>query len=1407
MEHTNLHFAAENGHRGAVSFLLRGGAVVNAKDTAGNTPLFSACRGGHEEVVCTLLEANGAEINARNHRGWTALHLAAVKGHTGVVSILVDRGAEVNAESTKGWTPLLVASGSGHAGVVSTLLRNGAEMNATVFHAAVSNGHTGEVSMLVEGGAGLNTEDGEGNTPLIHACRGGHEEVVRMLLKAGVVINTKNNNTHTALHAAAGQGHTRVVSMLVEDRGTEVNAKDDTGSTPLFFASDGGHEEVVDTLLEVKGAEINAKNDVGWTVLHVAAAKGHSGVVCMLVDGGAEVNAKDDKGLTPLTCACRPCRYKLEKLDSEKPKRGTEIENVELAHALQHKSEFSQKEFDAFKVSNLSLNSYINVYGTYFKVCVSIPAGGHTKVVGTLLNLGAEINTEHDDNRIPSALESAASLGHHDIVCMLVHHTPGAPINKLNFMGKTPLFYASSRGHEQVVDTLLMANAEVNAKNDIHGSALHAAVSQGHFGVVSMLVNLWGAEVNAKDGQGNTPLFNAIDSGHTDVVATLLRAGAKVNVENAQNMQPLHAAARREHTGLVSMLVGAKADVTSKDCKGSTPFFYSCLRGHEEVVYKLLAAGAEINAKNNNRRTALHTAARFGHKGTVSMLVNWKAQVEAQDCNGNTPLFDACVSGHEEVVGMLFKQGAEIRVKNARNRTALHADAGKGSTGLVSLLISWGAEVDTQDTLIFNVKDDRGWTPIFDACLGGHEKVVGVLLGAGAMTNIYSNGKSLGLRNLSPLHIACRQGNGKIVSALLEADAEINAVTVRSSAWCDGCATRQPELVNAEWACADCRDFDLCGLCYVHFSSSGKHHIQGHTFHKKPGQNAFEIALDYGHIEIASMLIEMGVDSHGCTKLHLVCSGGDADAVAALLKAGSEVNALDAQGRTPLFYACEGHKDGHSHDEVVRVLLKARAEVNVRRNDSETVLHIACKGGQNDIVSMLLNSRADLDMTDNEGSTPLHFACLECVCQCCRASPKLVFGCGGEEGGWRSTTDVVNTLLMTGAQVNSKQEGVGWTPLMTVASRGFGAKVFLLLKKGVEINARDIGGRTALDYACEKGWSQGHQDVVKYLLDAGADLRVRTNSRQTPLHATARHREKRGTRSSICAEMLINKCPDLIYDVDWNKESALHFAAKHGHPHVMQVLLKWRANPNLQNKFSKTPMQLCTVESEENEDAGSTSDFGKVLILLKEAESSLVPRLTKDYVTAHVDAGNALSLSSRADDEESMFSMTSAFSGVSMHLSRHAAQRLMERKISDGECQQVKKGGFVCLAIRLKKNQKMDSAKVELYHWASRLEEALVGLTAGDAVTKQGTQGDHRLEVQLYGSEKKGLEIKKWLTEQGYFQSWRCRVMYSQRQKPEDFELVVIEGLIKDEVIVITSFLRSKSKVLPPRDNAREESV
>ena len=77
---TPLHFAAHNGNKDMVEFLLADKVKVNAKARGGITPLYYAAEGGHLDVV-ELLLANKADVNAKASDGRTALHWAAEDGH------------------------------------------------------------------------------------------------------------------------------------------------------------------------------------------------------------------------------------------------------------------------------------------------------------------------------------------------------------------------------------------------------------------------------------------------------------------------------------------------------------------------------------------------------------------------------------------------------------------------------------------------------------------------------------------------------------------------------------------------------------------------------------------------------------------------------------------------------------------------------------------------------------------------------------------------------------------------------------------------------------------------------------------------------------------------------------------------------------------------------------------------------------------------------------------------------------------------------------------------------------------------------------------------------------------------------------------------------------------------------
>jgi ankyrin repeat protein len=92
---------------------------------------------------------------------------------------------------------------------------------------------------------------------------------------------------------------------------------------------------------------------------------------------------------------------------------------------------------------------------------------------------------------------------------------------------------------------------------------------------------------------------------------------------------------------------------------------------------------------------------------------------------------------------------------------------------------------------------------------------------------------------------------------------------------------------------------------------------------------------------------------------------GNADALAALIAAGADVNAHDIYGFTPLHIAC-----CRGSINTVKALVVAGADVNAQNVNRRTPLHYACNGGHAQVVQLLLEAGADSAIRNNNGNFP-----------------------------------------------------------------------------------------------------------------------------------------------------------------------------------------------------------------------------------------------------------------------------------------------------------------------------------------------------------------------------------------------------------------------------------------------------
>ena len=137
-------------------------------------------------------------------------------------------------------------------------------------------------------------------------------------------------------------------------------------------------------------------------------------------------------------------------------------------------------------------------------------------------------------------VHDAAKAGDLEKAKALLKDPPDLVFNKDND-GRSPLHWAASHGHKNVVELLLANKAELNAKDNNGGTPLLYATAGGRGDVVQLLLANK-AEVNAKDKGGMTPLHWAASMGHKDMAELLLTNKAEVNATNNLGVTPLHCA-------------------------------------------------------------------------------------------------------------------------------------------------------------------------------------------------------------------------------------------------------------------------------------------------------------------------------------------------------------------------------------------------------------------------------------------------------------------------------------------------------------------------------------------------------------------------------------------------------------------------------------------------------------------------------------------------------------------------------------------------------------------------------------------------------------------------------------------------------------------------------------------------
>ena len=528
------------------------------------------------------------------------------------------------------------------------------------------------------------------------------------------------------------------------------------------------------------------------------------------------------------------------------------------------------------------------------------------------------------------------------------------------------------------------------------------------------------------------------------------------------------------------------------------PVADAAMRGDLSEIRTLLERGADVNGSQGDGMTALHWAAERGHVEMTRTLLFAGAFPDASTRNGQyTPLHLAARAGWAEVVRALLEGGADPELRSTTGTTPLHFAAAAGEVESVRALVASGASVDA-------VESASEQTPLIFAASANRPAAIEVLLAAGADPGHTTRVIDVVARTREDRELRALRDQRK----LLEWD----------RGFVEGGYGSAPPVPPAEEPAAEEEEepepAEVAGAEEEEEAPAEPMSRMSFTdlIDKKGGMTALLHAARQGHAEAVATLLRGGADieqrsADGTPPLLIATINGHFDLARRLLELGADPNGASDAGATPLYGVINLQwgptswypqpnafkQQRTSYLELMELLLQAGADPNARLERElwytefntprlstshwgATPFWRAAYGTDVEAMRLLVRYGADPNIPsrkkpgresgDSDASGD--------------ALPPVPVG-GPAEAPIHVASGAGYGLGFAGNAHRHKPDG--WMPTIR----------YLIEELGADVNLRDHQGYTALHNAA----SRGDTEMVRYLVEQGADLSAVSRSGQT----------------------------------------------------------------------------------------------------------------------------------------------------------------------------------------------------------------------------------------------------------------------------------------------------------------------
>ena len=447
-------------------------------------------------------------------------------------------------------------------------------------------------------------------------------------------------------------------------------------------------------------------------------------------------------------------------------------------------------------------------------------------------------------------------------------------------------------------------------------------------------------------------------------------------------------------------------------------------------------------------------------QGAPVLGQNRPTEVNHRNPDGSTPLQWAVFEGDAAEVERLLDAGADLTLANNYGADPMGLAAEVADTEILRLLLEAGADADSPNP--------DGQTALLAVARSGNLEAAQLLLDHGATIDAREN-----WGGQTALMWASARRHPEMIEFLVSNGADINSA---------GTNRDYQRHVTAE---GRPKNLDSGGFTPLLYAA------------RENCMACVEVLLDNGaDIDLP--------DPDGVSPLHVAIMNANWDLAKQLLEAGADVNQWDIFGEAPLFTVVgnytradggRGSIDPLNETDgmtILRMLLDGGANTNMQlffrpanvrgstNTRGSTPLIRAATNADLEIINLLLEYGADAKLNMADRQTPIH---------------AVLAGRASEP----QALEVIRVLYEAGAEVNPvalvnhREEIRGGTALHVAVRKRYEDVIRELASYGIDMNAKDQDGLTALDYTQSRGFmpfmalqTPVYEDVATLLGELGA---------------------------------------------------------------------------------------------------------------------------------------------------------------------------------------------------------------------------------------------------------------------------------------------------------------------------------